>query len=88
MASNHYDVNHEVEIKIKVKIKTLHNYRDLDEEGKKKAIDSVVGDLPSIVVHSLNNHNGFVSYGDHLGTKILQITTHWKLKKYKIKKIC
>ena len=69
MASNHYDVNHEVEIKIKVKIKTLHNYRDLDEEGKKKAIDSVVGDLPSIVVHSLNNHNGFVSYGDHLGYK-------------------
>lgn len=69
MASNHYEVDHGVEIKIRVKIKTLHNYRDLDEEGKKKAIDSVVEDLPSIVVHSLNSHGSFVSYGDHLGYK-------------------
>ena len=69
MANNHYDIEHEVEIKIKVKITKLHNYRDLDEEGKKRAIDSLVGDIPEIVVHTLNNSSRFTNYSDHLGYK-------------------
>lgn len=69
MANNHYEVDHEIEVKIRVKIKQLHNYRDLDEEGKKAAIDSLVDDIPGIVVHTLNNSIIFANYSDHLGYK-------------------
>lgn len=61
MASNHYDINREVEINLKLKlnIKTLHNYHPMNDEDKEKAVNEIIEDFKENIIYLLNGNSKF-----------------------------